>query len=115
MLFAFRKSVFMNVRRSLSLSVAALTLLLAAGARLPALAADDTIVFGAAVAATGRDAREGALTREGYDFWKDYINAHGGISAGGKKYRVDIKYADDESNPQTAAKLVEKFIDQDHV
>ena len=80
-----------------------------------ALADDNTIVFGAALAATGRDAREGVLTKEGYDFWKDYVNAHGGIKVGGKTYKVDIKYADDETNPQTAARLIEKFIAQDHV
>ena len=82
----------------------------------PSARADDTtIVFGASLALTGRDSREGALTREGYDFWKDYINAHGGMKVGGKTYKVDIKYADDESNPQTAARLVEKFYSQDHV
>ena len=84
-------------------------------APIGAPAADDTIVFGAALAATGRDAREGVLTREGYDFWKDYVNAHGGIKAGGKTYKVEIRYADDETNAQTSAKLVEKFIDQDKV
>jgi len=82
---------------------------------LPTLAADNTIVFGAALAATGRDAREGVLTKEGYEFWKDYVNAHGGIKTGGKTYKVDIQYADDETNAQTSAKLVEKFINQDHV
>lgn len=82
----------------------------------PSSAADsNTIVFGAALAATGRDAREGVLTKEGYDFWKDYVNAHGGIKAGGKSYKVEIQYADDETNAQTSAKLVEKFINQDHV
>lgn len=78
-------------------------------------AADQTIVFGAALSATGREAREGKLTQEGYDFWKDYVNAHGGLSVGGKRYKVDIKYYDDETNPQTSARLVEKLIDQDHV
>ena len=81
----------------------------------PTLAADATIVFGAALAATGRDAREGVLTKEGYEFWKDYVNAHGGIKTGGKTYKVEIQYADDETNAQTSAKLVEKFINQDHV
>ena len=81
----------------------------------PAAAADDTIVFGAALAATGSTAREGELTQEGYEFWKDYVNAHGGLKVGGKTYKVDIKYADDESNPQTAARLVEKFVSQDKV
>ncbi|MGP6190890.1 MAG: amino acid ABC transporter substrate-binding protein [Vulcanimicrobiaceae bacterium] len=75
----------------------------------------DTIVFGAALASTGRDAREGTLTKEGYDFWKDYVNSHGGIKVGGKAYQVDIKYADDESNAQTSARLIEKFINEDHV
>ena len=81
----------------------------------PILAADTKIVFGAALAATGRDAREGVLTKEGYEFWKDYVNAHGGIKTGGKTYKVEIQYADDETNAQTSAKLVEKFINQDHV
>jgi len=82
----------------------------------PAPAADpNTIVFGAALAATGRDAREGVLTKEGYELWKDYVNSHGGIKAGGKTYKVAIQYADDETNAQTSAKLVEKFINQDHV
>ena len=81
----------------------------------PAAAADDTIVFGAALAATGSTAREGELTKEGYEFWKDYVNAHGGMKVGNKTYKVDIKYADDESKPATAALLVEKFVSQDHV
>lgn len=81
----------------------------------PVAAADDTIMFGAAVSLTGREAREGKLTQEGYDIWKDYINSHGGLSVGAKKYKVDIKYYDDESNAQTSAKLVEKLLDQDHV
>jgi branched-chain amino acid transport system substrate-binding protein len=81
----------------------------------PARADDNTIVFGAALAATGSTAREGELTKEGYEFWKDYVNSHGGMKVGGKTYKVDIKYADDESNPQTAARLVEKFVSQDKV
>ncbi len=78
-------------------------------------AAGDTILFGSAVSLTGSLAKEGRLTQEGYDFWKDYINAHGGIKAGGKTYKVDIKYYDDESKPANAAQLAERLIDQDHV
>ena len=81
----------------------------------PASAANGTIVFGAALAATGSTAREGELTKEGYDFWKDYVNAHGGMKVAGKTYNVDIKYYDDESNPQTAARLIEKLVSEDHV
>jgi branched-chain amino acid transport system substrate-binding protein len=81
----------------------------------PARAAGDVITFGAAVAETGRESKEGRLTQEGYDFWKDYVNAHGGITMAGKKYQVAIKYYDDEDNPQTAARLVEKLINEDHI
>jgi branched-chain amino acid transport system substrate-binding protein len=80
-----------------------------------ARADDATITFGAALAATGATAREGELTKEGYEFWKDYVNAHGGLKVGGKTYKVNILYADDESNPQTSARLVEKFVSEDHV
>lgn len=100
--------------RALISSALAITFV-AAVSPSPTLAADTTIVFGAALAATGRDAREGVLTKEGYEFWKDYVNAHGGIKTGGKTYKVEIQYADDETNAQTSAKLVEKFINQDHV
>ena len=81
----------------------------------PAQAAGDTIVFGAPVSLTGSLAKEGHLTQEGYDFWRSYVNAHGGIKIGGKSYKVDIKYYDDESKNDTAAQLAERLIDQDHV
>ena len=81
----------------------------------PVRAADDTITFGAAVSLTGSLAKEGHLTQEGYDFWKDWVNAHGGLRVGPKTYKVDVKYYDDESSPQTAARLVEKLVDQDKV
>jgi branched-chain amino acid transport system substrate-binding protein len=95
--------------------VVAGALALTTAAPAPAKADDNTIVFGAALAATGANAREGALTKAGYDFWKDYVNAHGGMKVGGKTYKVDIKYYDDESNPQTAARLVERLVSEDHV
>lgn len=82
---------------------------------MPVAAADDTIVFGSAVSLTGSLAKEGKLTQEGYDFWKNYVNAHGGIKVGKKAYKVDIKYYDDESKPASAAQLAERLIDQDHV
>ncbi|HXP93964.1 MAG TPA: amino acid ABC transporter substrate-binding protein [Candidatus Binatia bacterium] len=100
---------------SLPLTLAFVATLLLPIASTPARAAGDTIVFGAAVSLTGRESKEGRLTQEGYDFWKDWINAHGGIKVGGKTYQVAIKYYDDEDNPQTSAKLVEKLISDDKV
>jgi branched-chain amino acid transport system substrate-binding protein len=81
----------------------------------PVAAAGDTIVFGSAVSLTGSLAKEGKLTQEGYEFWKNYVNEHGGIKVAGKPYKVEIKYYDDESKNDTAAQLAERLIDQDHV
>ncbi|MEA2666254.1 MAG: branched-chain amino acid transport system substrate-binding protein, partial [Candidatus Eremiobacteraeota bacterium] len=102
--------------RPLLVGALALATAFASTARVqPAAAAGDTIVFGSAVSLTGSLTKEGHLTQEGYDFWKDYVNKHGGIKVGGKSYKVDIKYYDDESKPATAAQLAERLIDQDHV
>ncbi|OGQ13356.1 MAG: hypothetical protein A2026_19315, partial [Deltaproteobacteria bacterium RBG_19FT_COMBO_46_12] len=51
----------------------------------------------------------------GYDFWAEWVNNRGGITVGGKKYKVKMIYYDDESNPQTSARLFEKLITQDKV
>lgn len=76
---------------------------------------DGTLVFGAAISLTGTTAKEGGLTREGYDLWRDVANQNGGINAGGKRYRVETKYYDDESNAQKSATLAEKLIKEDKI
>jgi branched-chain amino acid transport system substrate-binding protein len=97
-------------------AAAALALLAAfATPSAPVSAAGDTILFGAPISLTGSLTKEGHLTQEGYEVWKDYVNAHGGIKVGGKTYKVDIKYYDDESKNDTSAQLAERLIDQDHV
>lgn len=93
--------------------VSLLALALALGA-LPAAAAD-TIVFGAAVSLTGKTAKEGEYTRDGYNFFVDKINEMGGITVGGKKYKVSVKYYDDESKSERTAQLIEKLINEDKV
>lgn len=95
---------------SISLTISFLFLI-----SIPSLAEQDVIKLGAALSLTGKLAKEGKLTKDGYDFWKDYVNAHGGIKVGKKRYKVEIKYYDDESNPQVSAKLVEKLIVEDGI
>lgn len=75
----------------------------------------ETIKIGAAVSDTGKYAREGKDTRQGYDLWEDWINERGGIEVGDRKYQVEIVYYDDESNPDTTARLTEKLITEDQV
>ena len=90
---------------------AAMALLLAAMTSLAA----DTIVFGAAISITGKTAKEGEYTRDGYQFAIDRINEMGGIKVGGKTYKVELKYYDDETKPERTAQLIEKLINEDKV
>lgn len=76
-------------KRIVCLLVAALVLLplvsnVALGQEKP------TIVFGAALPLTGELAPEGEKQMHGYEFWKETVNAQGGIDVGGTKYLVDI-------------------------
>jgi branched-chain amino acid transport system substrate-binding protein len=77
--------------------------------------ADDVIRFGAAVSLTGPLSTEAKQAKDGYDFYVEQVNERGGIPIGGKKYKVEITYYDDGSNPETAAKLTEKLLTEDKV
>jgi branched-chain amino acid transport system substrate-binding protein len=81
---------------------------------MTALAAD-TVVFGAAISITGKTAKEGEYTRDGYQVAIDKINEMGGIKVGGKTYKVELKYYDDETKPERTAQLIEKLINEDKV
>jgi branched-chain amino acid transport system substrate-binding protein len=101
--------------RILRLAVALVLLSALVPARAVPAAEHRTIVFGSALALSGTLASEGKLTREGYDFWMHYVNAHGGLRVGKDRFPVEIRYVDDESNPQTAARAVERLITEDKV
>ncbi len=87
----------------------------AAGSASAATSASPTLTFGAAVSLTGAQAKEGLLTREGYDFWQAYVNDHGGLQIGGTAYRVAIRYVDDASKPAQTARAAQALIARDHV
>ena len=77
---------------------------------------DGTVRLGAALSETGRFAMEGEDSRQGYDTWVRWVNEeHGGIRIGDARYRAEIVYYDDESDADTAAKLVQQLIDADNV
>lgn len=77
--------------------------------------AQDVVRIGIPLAATGAEAREGALAKQGYDLWAETVNARGGIKVGGKPYVVQLVYYDDQSKPQLSAELMDRLINQDHV
>lgn len=71
-----------------------------------------TLTIGASMSLTGKLAREGALTKEGYELCQDKVNAKGGADISGTKVKVDIQFQDDTSKPDTAAQLVDQFNDK---
>ena len=77
-----------------------------------AKAGSDVLSIGASMSLTGKLAREGVLTKEGYSVCQDVVNSKGGIPVGGKKVKLDIAYQDDTSTPDTASQLVDQFNDK---
>jgi len=78
-------------------------------------AQENIIKIGVAVSLTGKMAYEGRLVKDGYEVWEDWVNNHGGITAGGVNYKVKMIYYDDESTPVRGAKLTEMLITQNKV
>ena len=75
----------------------------------------DTIVLGSAISLTGKYATNGEHTQRGYDLGVKIINDAGGVKVGGKTYKLDVKYYDDESNSAKAAALAQRLIEQDGI
>jgi branched-chain amino acid transport system substrate-binding protein len=84
-------------------------------AQAQAASADDVIRFGAPLPLTGPLAPEGIKQQQGYDLWAEQANKAGGISVGGKKYKVEIVYADYQSNTPRAVQTTEQMITQDNI
>ena len=75
----------------------------------------ETIVLGAALSLTGKYSTAGNHAQRGYELAKKLINDAGGVKVGGKSYKLDIKYYDDESTPARGAQLAERLIKQDKI
>ena len=74
--------------------------------------AGDSLRVGASISLTGSLAREGLLTRQGYELCQDVVNGKGGVKAGDKSLKLDIAVQDDTSKPDTAGQLVDQFNDK---
>ncbi len=107
----------MRLRRALALgTIGCLLVLTAAGCgskgEKKSQGTGGTLVLGASMSLTGSLAREGLLTKEGYELCKNVVNAKGGVPVGDAKYKLDIRYQDDTSKPDTAGQLIDQFNDQ---
>jgi branched-chain amino acid transport system substrate-binding protein len=96
--------------KSLSAIIAAATMLAA-----PALAAEpDTITIGFTSSRTGPLNVDSTGQERGYDFWRDEVNAKGGIKVGDKQYQVKFVSYDDQSVGGRVQQLYTRLITQDH-
>ena len=74
----------------------------------------DPIVIGTALSQTGQLSKEGALTKQGYDLWLDWIRQRGSITVNGVRHPVQLVYEDDQSKSDQSAILIQKLITTEH-
>src|SRR6516225_10061474 len=80
----------------------------------PALAADaDTITIGFTASRTGPLNVDSTGQERGYEFWRDEVNAKGGIKVGDKQYQVKFVTYDDQSVGGRVQQLYTRLINQD--
>ena len=75
----------------------------------------DTIILGSAISLTGKYSTNGIHAQNGYELAVQKINETGGVTVGGKSYKLKVVYYDDESTPARGAQLAERLIKQDGV
>jgi branched-chain amino acid transport system substrate-binding protein len=73
---------------------------------------EDALRVGAALSLSGKLAREGVLTKEGYQYCEEVVNAKGGVKVEGTSRMLRASYSDDQSVPDVAAQLVDGFNDR---
>lgn len=81
----------------------------------PARAQAMTFKAGVITSLSGENILGGNLTKRGYDLWADAINEKGGVEVAGERFKVEMFYGDDQSNPATGADAAERLIVQDGV
>jgi len=86
-----------------------------AGAPAQAKVEGDTIILGSAISLTGKYSTNGIHAQNGYELAVKRVNEMGGVKVGGKSYKLQVKYYDDESTPARGGQLAERLIKQDGV
>ena len=95
-------------------SLIPLCLIAAATAFTAPAFAEDTITIGFTASQTGPLNVDSLGQQRGYEFWRDEVNAAGGIKAGGKSYRVNFVSYDDQSVGGRVQQLYTRLVNQDH-
>ncbi|MEW6489088.1 MAG: ABC transporter substrate-binding protein [Thermodesulfobacteriota bacterium] len=96
------------------LPLAAVSCLLALGLALPALA-QDVIKIGFVIPLTGDIPKVGEASKFAAEMLREDVNGKGGLEVGGKKYRLEFLYQDNESKAESAVTAALKLIEQDRI
>jgi branched-chain amino acid transport system substrate-binding protein len=75
----------------------------------------NTIKIGFSIPLTGDSPMIGEGSKNTGEIIREQINAAGGLDVGGKKYRLDFVYLDNELKAESAVQTVTRLIDQDRV
>lgn len=96
------------------LPLAAVSCLLALGLAWPA-AAQDAIKIGFNIELTGDIPKVGEASKFAAEMLREDVNGKGGLEVGGKKYRLDFLYQDNEAKAESAVTAALKLIEQDRI
>ncbi len=91
-------------------ALSALTLLVSL-----AMAAAQTLTFGASIQETGPLANTGRYYKDGHLFAMDRINQNGGVTVAGQKYQLALKDYDDQSDKSLAVRQYVQLLTDDKV
>ncbi|MFL5394047.1 MAG: ABC transporter substrate-binding protein, partial [Myxococcales bacterium] len=83
---------------------------------LPAQAqTGDTITLGASVQLTGRLANTGRYYGDGYAITIEQVNKKGGVSVGGKKYKLALQILDNQSDVNLSVRQYTQLLSENKV
>jgi branched-chain amino acid transport system substrate-binding protein len=95
--------------------IGAIAVAVAATTGLAAWTQSSTITLGAVVQLTGFLANSGRYYRDGYQFAVDKINEKGGLTVGGRTYKLSVKVLDNKSDPKLTVRQHERLAAKDKV
>jgi branched-chain amino acid transport system substrate-binding protein len=90
-------------------------LALLAAAAFASPAAAQVITLGASVQESGPTANTGRYYRDGYEFAVQRINDKGGVDVGGKKYKLELKIYDNQSDVNLSVRQYVQLLTRDKV
>lgn len=92
----------------------ALSLLMSATLALPAMSYAKDIVIGFTSSETGKLNADATPQLQGFELWRDQVNAQGGIKVGNQQYKVKFVKYDDQSTSSRVQQLYARLVTQDN-